>query len=164
LETSLKDLTIREALPSDTAVILSFIKGLAKYEEMSDDVTADEKKLFDSLFVKKEAFVLIALEHDKPIGFALYFKNYSTFLGQANMFLEDLFILESYRKKGYGKAMFHALATIAKKEGFKRIDWYCLDWNTPSIDFYHALGATMKREWVVFRLEQAAIDKLVNNQ
>lgn len=160
IETNLKDFTIREALPSDTAIILNFIKGLAKYEKMSNDVTADEKKLFDSLFIKKEAYVLIAEEADKPVGFALYFKNYSTFLGQANMFLEDLFILEDYRKKGYGKAMFKALATIAKHEGFKRMDWYCLDWNTPSIDFYHALGATMKNEWIVFRLEDDAIEKL----
>lgn len=160
IETTLKDFTIREANPSDATIILNFIQGLAKYEKMTDDVSANEKKLFDSLFIKKEAYVLIAEEANQPVGFALYFKNYSTFLGQANMFLEDIFILERYRNKGYGKAMFKALATIAMREGYKRIDWYCLDWNMPSIAFYKSLGAIMKSEWKVFRLEHDKIKKL----
>lgn len=155
-----KELTIEAAKPSDTAIILSFIKGLAKYEKMSDDVSANETKLFDSLFVKKEAFVVIAKIKENPVGFALYYKNYSTFLGQANMFLEDIFIKEKFRGFGIGKALFNYLATTAKEEGFKRIDWYCLDWNQPSIDFYHTLGAKMKPEWKIFRLEEAEIEKL----
>lgn len=144
--------TIRQADINDVSTILSFIKELAEYENMSDRVVATEELLKEWLFEKKKAEVLLAMEGDKPVGFALYFYNFSTFLGRAGIYLEDLFVKEEYRGKGYGKALLKELARIAVSQGCGRLEWCCLDWNQPSIDFYLSLNAVPMDEWTQYRL------------
>lgn len=152
---------LREAKESDCSVILDLIYGIAKYEKMTDQVTASVESLHDSLFVKERAKVILAYEDDKAIGYMLYFFNYSTFTGGANIYLEDLFIYEEYRHKGYGKQMLKLLAKIALKNNAKRIDWVCLDWNKPSLDFYKSINAEKLDCWVLHRLNEENIKKLV---
>ncbi|MFH5881823.1 N-acetyltransferase family protein [Liberiplasma polymorphum] len=151
---------IREATINDSKLILDFIKALAKYEKMSDAVTATEDSIKMSLFKDKYAEVIIGEESSIPVAFALYYYNYSTFLGKANLFLEDLFVYEPYRNKGYGKAMLKHLASIAVKRNCSRLDWYCLNWNHPSIEFYKKLGAKPLNDWMIFRLEKDALKAL----
>ncbi len=143
---------VRFATIDDAEIILNFIKELAIYEKLLDSVTATNDLIKDSLFVKKEAEVLIGEENGVPIGFALFFHNYSTFLGKSNLFLEDLFVLKQSRGKGYGKKLFSAVAKIAVDRKCERLDWHCLDWNTSSIDFYKKLGANHLIDWTLFRL------------
>ena len=142
----------RYANESDVTLILSFIKRLAVYEKMLDEVVANEELLYDWLFIKKVARVLFVLENNQEVGFALYFYNFSTFLGKAGIYLEDLFVLEKYRGKGYGKGLLKKLAQICVEEDLGRLEWSCLDWNTPSIDFYKSLGARVMDGWSVYRL------------
>ncbi len=144
--------TIRQATTEDVHIILSFIKELAEYENMSDQVVATEELLKEWLFEKKKAEVLIAMEGDKAVGFALYFYNFSTFLGRAGIYLEDLFVKKEYRGKGYGKALLKELARIAVSQGCGRLEWCCLDWNQPSIDFYLSLEAVPLEDWTQYRL------------
>ena len=146
------DLTFRFAVEQDTPLILNFIKELADYEHMLDQVVADEATLADQLFQKKNAEVLFALENGREVGFALYFHNFSTFLGRSGVYLEDLFVLPEHRGKGYGKAILQKLASIAVERGCGRLEWWCLDWNKPSIDFYLSLGAEPMSGWTVYRL------------
>ncbi|SHJ81604.1 Acetyltransferase (GNAT) family protein [Dethiosulfatibacter aminovorans DSM 17477] len=146
------DLAYRYAERKDVPLILHFIKELAAYEKMLDEVVADEKTLEEWIFDKEKAEVIFAVEDGKEIGFALFFHNFSTFLGRAGLYLEDLFIEESYRGKGYGKALLQKLANIAVERGCGRMEWWCLDWNKPSIDFYVSLGAEPMDEWTVYRL------------
>ena len=146
------ELAFRFAEERDTPLILDFIKGLADYERMLDQVVADEATLADQLFRKKNAEVLFALEDGKEVGFALFFHNFSTFLGRSGLYLEDLFVLPEHRGKGYGKAILQKLATIAVERGCGRLEWWCLDWNKPSIDFYRSLGAEPMSDWTVYRL------------
>lgn len=148
----MNNFTIRQADINDVSIILSFIKDLAEYENMSDQVVATEELLKEWLFEKKKAEVLLAMEGDTPVGFALYFYNFSTFLGRAGIYLEDLFVKKEYRGKGYGKALLKELARIAVEEGCGRLEWCCLDWNQPSIDFYRSLGAKSLDDWTTFRL------------
>jgi len=148
---------IRIADELDIPLIFHFIKSLAKYEKMLDLVIATEQSLHKSLFIDKQAEVLIAVENEKPIGFALFYQSFSTFQGKANLFLEDLFIEEPYRNKGYGKLILSCLALIAKERNYSRIDWWCLDWNQKSIDFYESLGAVQLKQWEVFRLQDQKI-------
>ena len=145
-------LTFRFAVERDTPLILEFIKGLADYEHLLDQVVADEATLADQLFEKKNAEVLFALEDGKEVGFALFFHNFSTFLGRAGLYLEDLFVLPEHRGKGYGKAILQRLAAIAVERGCGRMEWWCLDWNQPSIGFYKSLGAEPMSDWTVYRL------------
>ena len=145
-------LTFRTATEADTGLILQFIRALAEYEKMLDLVVADEELLADQLFRKKNAEVIFAVEDGKEVGFALYFHNFSTFLGRAGIYLEDLFVLKEYRGKGYGKALLKELARIAVDRGCGRLEWSCLDWNKPSIDFYLSLGAVPMEEWTVYRV------------
>lgn len=152
--------SIRFANEDDCPVILELIRLLAVYEKMEDQVTATVEKLRESLFAKKDAEVLIGEENGRPVGFALFFGNYSTFLGQANVFLEDLYVREDCRGRGYGKALLAALASIAVRRGAKRLDWQCLDWNKPSIDFYRGIGAVSLDQWLVFRLKGEALERL----
>lgn len=159
-ETSIDKLELVDATVSDIDSILYLIKEIAKYEKMEEDVIATKESLYDSLFVKKRAFVILAKYDKKIVGYMLYFFNYSTFIGNANLYLEDLFILEEYRHLGIGKALFKTLAGIAVKENCKRIDWVCLNWNKPSLDFYKSIGAKALDFWVVHRLEEEAIKKL----
>ena len=146
------DLTFRFAVEQDTPLILNFIKGLAAYEHMLDQVVADEATLADQLFQKKNAEVLFALENGKEVGFALFFHNFSTFLGRSGLYLEDLYVRPDCRGKGYGKAILQKLAAIAEERGCGRPEWWCLDWNKPSIDFYLSLGAEPMSGWTVYRL------------
>ncbi len=145
-------LSIRYATSDDVAQILRFIKELAEYEHMLDEVVATEALLHEWLFEKNKAEVLLALEDDTVIGFALFFHNFSTFLGRAGIYLEDLYITPTQRGKGYGKAILHKLAQITVERGCGRLDWCCLDWNTPSIDFYRSLGAQPLEDWTIYRL------------
>ena len=149
-----------EAEDKDCEAILELIYGIAKYEKMTDQVTATVESLHDSLFVKKRAKVVLAYENSKLIGYMLYFFNYSTFTGGTNIYLEDLFIYEEYRHKGYGKEMLRVLAQIALDNDAKRIDWVCLDWNKPSLDFYKSIGAEKLDCWVLHRLNEEGIKRL----
>ena len=142
----------RYAEEKDAGLILHFIKGLAEYEKMSDDVIATEELLKEWIFEKKKAEVIFALEGEKEVGFALFFHNFSTFLGRAGIYLEDLFVDPEYRGKGYGKGLLKQLARIAVERGCGRLEWSCLDWNKPSIDFYLSLKAVPMDEWTVYRL------------
>lgn len=142
----------RFATPQDTALILEFIHALADYEKMSDQVIANEKLLREWIFEKQKAEVLFAVEDGVEVGFALFFHNFSTFLGRAGIYLEDLFVKPEYRGRGHGKALIKELARIAVERGCGRLEWCCLDWNKPSIDFYISLGAEPMEEWTTYRL------------
>ena len=150
----------RGACPEDTALILRFIRELAAYEQLEDQVVADEETLRRWIFDKKGAEVLFVLEDGREVGFALYFHNFSTFLGRSGVYLEDLFVLPEYRGRGYGKALLCRLAAIAKEEGCGRLEWWCLDWNKPSIDFYKSMGAEPMEDWTVYRVAGETLDKL----
>ena len=145
-------MTFRFAEEVDCTLILRFILGLADYENMSDQVVATEELLREWIFVKKKAEVLFICVDDKEVGFALFFHNFSTFLGRAGIYLEDLFVLPEYRNKGYGKALLKKLAQITVSRGCGRLEWACLDWNKPSIEFYKSLGAEVMDEWTTYRL------------
>ena len=151
---------IRTAQRKDVPLILSFIKGLAEYEKMLDQVVATEELLELWLFEKRCAEVVFVLHNGAEVGFALYFHNFSTFLGRAGIYLEDLFVLPECRGKGYGKALLAYLAAQARREGCGRLEWWCLDWNRPSIDFYKRLGAQPMEDWTVYRLTGETLDKL----
>ena len=146
------EVKFRFAKRSDIPLILNFIRGLAEYEKMSDEVVADEKTLEEWIFDKQKAEVIFALEGENAVGFALFFHNFSTFLGRAGIYLEDLFVLPEYRGKGYGKALLKKLAAIAVERGCGRLEWCCLDWNQPSIDFYRSFGAIPMNGWTTYRL------------
>ena len=153
---------IRFAVPGDEQTILNFIRALAEYEKMPNEVVATPELLREWIFEKKKAEVIFALEGDREVGFALFFHNFSTFLGRAGIYLEDLFVLPEYRGKGYGKGLLEQLAAITVERGCGRLEWACLDWNTPSIDFYtQRMKAVPLDEWTIYRLtgdtlEQAA--------
>lgn len=142
----------RFATEKDTALILEFIKGLAEYEKMGELVVADVDTLRHWIFEKQKAEVIFAMEEGKEVGFALFFHNFSTFLGRAGIYLEDLFVYPEYRGRGYGKALICQLAKIAVERGCGRLEWWCLDWNQPSIDFYLSLGAEPMNEWTTYRI------------
>lgn len=145
-------ITFRMAQPKDTALILHFIRELAVYEKMEDQVIATEELLTEWLFEKQKAEVVIGEAEGKPVGFALFFHNFSTFLGRAGIYLEDLFVEPSERGKGYGKALLTHLAQLAVERGCGRLEWSCLDWNQPSIDFYLSMGAQRMDDWTTYRL------------
>ena len=144
--------SIRVADKCDLPKILSFIKKLAVYEKMQDQVIATGKSLEDWLFNKKVAKVIFAVENGIEVGFALYFYNFSTFVGKAGIYLEDLFVDVEHRGKGYGKALLKYLAKEVIEKNLGRLEWCCLDWNTPSIDFYLSLGAKQMNGWTIYRL------------
>lgn len=146
------DLEFRFATADDTKTILFFIKQLAEYENMSDEVVATEALLNEWIFENKKAEVIFAVEQGREVGFALFFHNFSTFLGRAGIYLEDLFVLPEFRGKGYGKALLKELARIALERDCGRLEWCCLDWNKPSIDFYLSLGAKPMDEWTTYRV------------
>ena len=153
-------LSFRFAVREDTPLILSFIKALADYERMADQVVADEALLAEQLFDRGGAEVLFALEDGKEVGFALFFHNFSTFLGRAGLYLEDLYVLPEKRGRGYGKALFQQLARLARERGYGRMEWWRLDWNRPGIDFYLSLGAEPMSDWTVYRLSGKTLDAL----
>ena len=154
---------IRSAQPSDSQTIFNLIYKLAVYEKLENDVVTSPEELREQIFEKKYAEVLIAEEDGNPVGFALYFFNFSTFLGKPGLYLEDVFVEPDCRGKGYGKALLVELAKIAKEKDCGRMEWSVLDWNTPSIEFYKSLGAKPMDEWTVFRLTEKEIEDLSNN-
>lgn len=153
-------ISFRFAQEADAALVLEFIRRLAEYEKMEDQVVATEELLRQEVFEKKHAEVLFAMEGEKEVGFALFFHNFSTFLGRSGLYLEDLYVLPEYRGKGYGKALLCRLARIAVERGCGRLDWWCLDWNEPSIRFYRSLGAVPMEEWTVYRLTGETLEGL----
>lgn len=156
----MKQLTFRYAEERDTAVILRFIRELAEYEKMLDEVVATEDLLREWIFEKKKAEVLFALEDGEEVGFALFFHNFSTFLGRAGIYLEDLYVKPEKRGMGYGEALLKKLAQTAVERGCGRLEWWCLDWNRPSIDFYLSLGAEPMEDWTVYRIAGDTLQKL----
>lgn len=153
-------LQFRMASAGDTALILRFIRLLAEYEHMADQVVADEDELRRQLFDDHRAEVVFAVLDGQEIGFALFFHNFSTFLGRAGLYLEDLFVLPEFRGRGYGKALFRELGRIAVERGCGRLEWWCLDWNEPSIAFYKSLGAVPMDEWTVYRITGDTLRRL----
>ena len=159
----MNELTFRYAEEKDCEEILYFIKELAAYEKMSELVVASPQQLKEWLFEKKVARVLFACEGEKEVGFALWFHNFSTFLGRAGIYLEDLYVLPEYRGKGYGKALLKELARIAVEKGCGRLEWWCLNWNQPSIDFYLSLGAEPMKDWTVYRISGETLQELAKD-
>lgn len=145
-------MTIRFAQKEDSALILRFIKELAAYENMANEVEATEELLVEWIFEKQKAEVLIGEEGGEATGFALFFHNFSTFLGRAGIYLEDLYVREEFRGRGWGTALIKRLAEIAAERGCGRLEWWCLNWNEPSIRFYRSLGAEAMDDWTVYRI------------
>lgn len=148
----MEKLSFRYATETDVELILFFIKELAEYEHMLDEVVATEEILQEWIFKKQKAEVIFVMEDGKEVGFALFFHNFSTFLGRSGVYLEDLYVRPEYRGKGYGKGLLKELARIAVERGCGRLEWWCLDWNQSSIDFYISLGAEPMKDWTVYRI------------
>ena len=144
----------------DVSRIFFFIKKMAEYEKLEEEVKGDEKTLEEWIFDKKACEVLFLMADGKEVGFALFFQNFSTFMGRGGLYLEDIFILPEYRHRGYGRRTFHELAKIAQERGYGRMEWCCLDWNKNSIDFYLSLGAKKMDEWTNYRLTRDKIERL----
>lgn len=160
INTSVQNFQIRCASEDDTATIFHFIKELADYEHMLDEVTGTEEMLRDSLFVQKKAEVIIGEYKGVPVGFALFFHNYSTFLCKPGIYLEDLYIQPQMRGLGLGKAMLSCLAKLAVERNCGRLEWWCLNWNEHSIRFYKQMGASPMDEWTVYRVDKQDLQKL----
>ena len=162
IETKVSNFKIRFAEEEDTKLILDFIKELANYEKLLNEVVATEEILFDSLFVQKKAEVIIGEYDGKPVGFALFFHNFSTFLGKPGIYLEDLYIKPEMRGKGLGKIFLSYLGKLALERNCGRLEWWCIDWNEPSIEFYKGMGAKAMDEWTVYRVDNVALSNLAN--
>ena len=159
-----ENFTIRPAVTGDVPVILQLIKALATYERAPDEVIATERGLTEVLFGENPAAeVLLAFENQRAVGFAVFFHNFSTWLGRPGLYLEDLFVRPEDRGKGYGRALLVHLAKIARERGCGRMEWAVLDWNEPAIKFYRKLGANPMHEWTVFRLTPDDIAKLADS-
>ena len=150
----------RFAQKEDVPLILKFIYDLAQYEKLEKEVVATEALLEEWIFEKGKAEVIFAMEEEKEVGFALFFHNFSTFLGRAGLYLEDLYVLPEYRGNGYGKALLKKLAAIAVERQCGRLEWCCLDWNQPSIDFYLSLGAEPMSDWTTYRITGKTLNDL----
>lgn len=163
-ETPVPGFKIRFAREEDVPLILQFIRGLAEYERLLDKVVATEELLTQTLFGERRvAEVILGFEQEEPAAFALFFHNYSTFLGRPGIYLEDLFVKPEYRRKGYGKIMLARLAAIAVERNCGRLEWSVLDWNTPAIDFYKSLGAIDLHDWTMFRLTGERLGRLASD-
>lgn len=156
-ELTMPSFNIRPAKETEAGLILEFIKKLAAYEKCSDEVVADEATIYNSIFVEKAAEVVFAEEDGVVIGFALFFHNFSTFVGRKGLYLEDLFIIPEKRGLGYGKAILKYLANIAVERNCGRMEWICLDWNAPSLAFYRSIGAVPMDEWTVQRMHENVV-------
>ena len=156
----MSDFKYRYATSNDVPLILEFIKELAVYEKMLDTVVASEELIYDWLFNKKIAEVIFALEENIEVGFALFFHNFSTFLGKGGIYLEDLYVKPDYRGNGYGKGLLKTLSKITVERNCGRLEWCCLNWNQPSIDFYLSIGAQPMDEWKTYRLTGETLEKL----
>ena len=156
-----KDLRIRVAGKEDVPLVLEFIKKLARYERLSHEVTVTEEILRENLFEGRRVAEAILAEHQQiAVGFALYFHNFSTFIGQAGIFIEDLYVDELCRGRGFGRALFLYIARLARERGCGRVEWSVLDWNRPAIQFYESLGAKPQDGWTTYRLAGEALQKL----
>ncbi len=153
-------LTIRKAEREDVPLLLAFIRGIAQYEKMEDQVVATPETIEAEMFDRNKAEAVFAVVDGKEIGFALYFYNFSTFIGHSGLYLEDLFVWPEHRGRGYGKALLLHLAATARTQHCGRMEWTCLNWNKPSIDFYLSLGAVPMDEWMVYRLDAKALERL----
>lgn len=151
---------IRPAKENEAGLVLEFIKKLAVYEKMINEVEATEATIYESLFVKHEAEVVFGCENGVPVGFALFFYNFSTFVGRKGLYLEDLFVIPEKRGLGYGKALLLYLAHLAKERHCGRMEWVCLNWNQPSINFYKSLGAKPMGDWTIYRLDEKILSSL----
>ncbi|MGI6736857.1 MAG: GNAT family N-acetyltransferase [Anaerovoracaceae bacterium] len=154
------EISFRFAERKDTPLILSFVRALADYEKMAGEVVTDEETLETWIFDKQKAEVIFALADGEEAGFALFFHNFSTFLGRAGIYLEDLFVKPEYRGRGIGKALMQKLAAIAVERGCGRFEWWCLDWNQHSIDFYRSLGAEAMSDWTTYRITGDSLHRL----
>ncbi len=160
IDTAIDGFKLRFADENDTSLILGFIKELAQYEKLQDQVIATEETLRESLFTKRAAEVIIGEYEGVPVGFAVFFHNFSTFLGQAGLYLEDLYVKPEMRGKGLGQTILSFLAGLALERNCGRLEWSVLDWNEPSIQFYKKLGAVPMDEWTVFRVTGETLKKL----
>jgi GNAT superfamily N-acetyltransferase len=159
-DTKIEDFTLRFAVGDDIPLILEFIRGLAAYENMLDEVEATEEILRETIFGRKTAEVLIGEYRGEPACFALFFHNISTFTGRPGIYLEDLFVKEGFRGRGFGRKLLARVAQLAVERGCGRVEWACLDWNEPSIGFYKSLGARPMGDWTVYRLQRETFSKL----
>ncbi|MGE5607321.1 MAG: GNAT family N-acetyltransferase [Bacteroidota bacterium] len=162
ITTALDGFKLRFATEADIPLILYFIKELAAYEVLLDEVSATEEVLYESLFQRKMAEVVIGEYQDKPVSFALFFHNFSTFLGKPGIYLEDLYVKPEMRGKGIGQIMLAFLAKLTLERNCGRLEWWCLDWNEPSVNFYKQMGAVPMDEWTVYRLADQALEDLAN--
>lgn len=153
-EITIEHFVIRTAEPKDLPLILKFIKALAEYEHLLHEVRATEELLMEHIFHQKKVEVIIGEYQQEPVGFALFFHNFSTFLGRPGIYLEDLYVDPSMRGKGFGKAMLSYLSKLVEERNYGRLEWSCLDWNEPSIRFYKSLGAKPMEDWTVYRIQQ----------
>ena len=160
IDTNIDDLKLRFAEIKDVPLILEFIKELATYEKMSNEVVATEEMLLESLFERNMAEVIIGEYKNKPVAFALFFHNYSTFLGRPGIYLEDLYVKPEMRGKGIGKIILSFLAKLCVDRKCGRLEWSCLDWNQSSIEFYKQMGAVPMDEWTIYRVCDDVLDKL----
>ncbi len=156
----MKDFTIRKAERRDVPLLLEFIRGIARYEKMEDEVVTTPETLETEMFDHHKAEAVFAVVDGREVGFALYFYNFSTFIGHSGLYLEDLFVWPEFRGKGYGKALLLHLAGIARAQKCGRMEWTCLNWNQPSIDFYLSLGAVPMSDWTIYRLDAKALENL----
>lgn len=163
INTKLKDFKLRFAEEKDVTLIFNFIKELADYEKMLQEVVATEEILLESLFKKRAAEVIIGEYKNEPAAFALFFHNFSTFLGKPGIYLEDLYVKPEMRRMGIGKIMLAFLAKLAVERDCGRLEWWCLDWNKPSIRFYKEMGAVPMDEWTVYRVHNEALYKLAED-
>lgn len=152
--------SFRSVERQDVPLILRYIRELARYEKLEEEVVATEEILEEWLFDKEKAEVIFAVVEGKEVGFALFFRNFSTFLGRAGIYLEDLYVEPAHRGQGIGTALLRELARIAVARGCGRLEWWCLDWNTPSIEFYRSLGAEAMDDWTVYRISGETLSKL----
>lgn len=150
-----ENIVIRHAKESEASLILDFIKAIAEYEKLSNQVEATEADIYHSIFVEKSANVIIALFEGVPAGFALYYYNYSTFKGKKGLYLEDIFVYKKFRKNGIGNSLFTYLIDLAKKNNCGRMEWVCLDWNQSAIDFYLSKKASPMDGWTTFRIDES---------
>ena len=156
----MEQVSFRYARREDVGTILTFIRELARYEKLEQEVVATKELLEEWIFDKEKAEVIFVMEGDTEVGFALFFHNFSTFLGRAGIYLEDLYVKPEYRGKGYGKKLLQKLAAIAVERGCGRLEWWCLNWNKPSIEFYYSLGAEAMDEWTTYRITGETLKKL----
>jgi len=159
-----KCFNIRPAKPEEAGLVLDFIKKLAEYEKCADEVVADEATVYHSLFVERSAEVVFAEEDDVVIGFALFFHNFSTFVGRKGLYLEDLFIIPEKRGRGYGKALLKYLANLAVERNCGRMEWICLDWNKSALNVYRSIGAIPMDEWTVQRLTEPVLKQFAKRE